>query len=128
MRLLLDTHILLWTTAQSRRLSEAARSFIGDPAHELMFSALSLWEIAIKAGRGRAEFRVDAGVLRRSLFENGYTELALTGAHAAALASLPPIHKDPFDRMLVAQAMIEGLTLVTDDPTVARYPGPIRLV
>ena len=93
-----------------------------------MFSAVSLWEIAIKTGRGRAEFRVDAGIMRRSLFENGYAELALTGAHATALAGLPPIHKDPFDRMLVAQAMIEGVMLVTADPTVAKYPGPVRLV
>jgi PIN domain nuclease of toxin-antitoxin system len=128
MRLLLDTHILLWGAIEPERLSPGARSLIENPDNEISFSALSLWEIAIKAGRGRAKFRVDAGVLRRGLFENGYAELALTGAHAAASASLPPIHKDPFDRMLVAQAMIEGLTLVTDDPTVARYPGPIRLV
>lgn len=93
-----------------------------------MFSAVSLWEIAIKIGRGRAGFRIDAAVLRRSLFENGYAEVAVTGAHAAPLASLPPIHKDPFDRILVAQAMIEGVTLVAADPTVARYPAPVRLV
>jgi len=128
MRLLLDTHILIWGAVEPERLSHAASSLIESPDNEIMFSAVSLWEIAIKTGRGRAEFRVDAGILRRSLFENGYAELALTGAHAAALAILPPIHKDPFDRMLVAQAMIEGLALVTADPTVARYPGPIRLV
>jgi PIN domain nuclease of toxin-antitoxin system len=128
MRLLLDTHILIWGAVEPERLSHAARSLIESPDNELMFSAVSLWEIAIKTGRGRAEFRVDAGILRRSLFENGYAELALTGAHAAALASLPSIHKDPFDRMLVAQAIIEGVALVTADPTVARYPGPVRLV
>ena len=94
----------------------------------MVFSALSHWEIAIKTGRGRAGFRIDAGMLRRSLFDNGYAELAVTGAHAAALAGLPPIHKDPFDRMLVAQAIVEGLTLLTSDPAVAKYPGPIRLV
>lgn len=93
-----------------------------------MFSVVSLWEVAIKTGRGRDDFRIDAGVLRRSLFDNGYAELAVTGAHAAALANLPPLHKDPFDRMLVAQAMSEGVTLVTADPQVAKYPGPIRLV
>ncbi len=128
MRLLLDTHILLWTISQSRRLSPAARSLIGDPDHEVVFSAVSLWEIAIKTGRGRDTFRVDAGSLRRNLFDNGYAELPMTGAHAAAMAGLPPIHKDPFDRMLVAQARVEGLTLVTSDPAVANYPGPIRLV
>ncbi|HTZ67360.1 MAG TPA: type II toxin-antitoxin system VapC family toxin [Roseiarcus sp.] len=128
MRLLPDTHILLWTIAESRRLSAAARALIGEPDNELTFSAVSLWEVAIKTGRGRADFRIDAGVLRRSLFDNGYAELAVTGAHVAALAGLPPIHKDPFDRMLVAQAIVEGFTLLTSDPTVAKYPGPIRLV
>jgi PIN domain nuclease of toxin-antitoxin system len=128
MKLLLDTHILLWGAVEPERLPKSASSLIESPDNEIMFSALSLWEIAIKTGRGRADFRVDVGILRRSLFDNGYAELPVTGAHAAALASLPPIHKDPFDRMLVAQAMIEGLTLVTADPRIAKYPGPIRLV
>jgi PIN domain nuclease of toxin-antitoxin system len=128
MRLLLDTHILLWGAVEPERLSRVASSLIDSPDNEMVFSALSLWEIAIKAGRGRADFRIDAAMLRRSLFDNGYAELAVTGAHAAALAGLPPIHKDPFDRMLVAQAIVEGLTLVTSDPAVAKYPAPIRLV
>jgi PIN domain nuclease of toxin-antitoxin system len=128
MRLLLDTHILLWGAVEPERLSRVASSLIDSPDNAMVFSALSLWEIAIKAGRGRADFRIDAAMLRRSLFDNGYAELAVTGAHAAALAGLPPIHKDPFDRMLVAQAIVEGLTLVTSDPAVAKYPAPIRLV
>jgi PIN domain nuclease of toxin-antitoxin system len=128
MRLLLDTHVLLWTIAESRRLSAAARALIGEPDNELTFSSVSLWEVAIKAGRGRDDFRIDVSSLRRSLFDNGYTELPITSAHAAALGGLPPIHRDPFDRMLVAQAIVEGLTLVTSDPAVAKYPGPIRLV
>ena len=128
MRLLLDTHVLLWTIAESRRLSVAGRSLIGDPKHDLVFSAVSLWEIAIKTGRGRDDFRIDAGLFRRRLFDNGYAELAMTGVHAVALMGLPRLHKDPFDRMLVAQAMIEGLILLTSDPAVAKYPGPIRLV
>jgi PIN domain nuclease of toxin-antitoxin system len=127
-RLLPDTHVLLWTIAESRRLSAAARALIGEPDNELTFSSVSLWEVAIKTGRGRDDFRIDVGSLRRGLFNNGYAELAVTGAHAAALATLPPIHKDPFDRMLVAQAIVEGFTLLTSDPTVAKYPGPIRLV
>jgi PIN domain nuclease of toxin-antitoxin system len=127
-RLLLDTHILLWAAAEPERLSGAAQSVLENANNELIFSAVSLWEIAIKTARGREDFRVDAGLLRRDLFDNGYAELAMTGAHAAALTSLPPFHKDPFDRMLVAQAMIEGMTLVTSDPAVAKYPGPIRLV
>jgi PIN domain nuclease of toxin-antitoxin system len=128
MRLLLDTHILLRGSSEPERLSEATRSLLENPDNELVFSAVSLWEIAIKTGRGRDEFRVDAGLLRRRLFDNGYAELPMTGAHAAALAGLPSIHRDPFDRMLVAQATAEGLTLVTSDPAVANYPGPIRLV
>jgi PIN domain nuclease of toxin-antitoxin system len=128
MRLLLDTHILLWTIAESRRLSSAARALIGKPDNELTFSSASLWEVAIKAKRGRDDFRIDVSSLRRSLFDNDYVELPITGAHAGALGSLPPLHRDPFDRMLVAQAIVEGLTLVTSDSAVAKYPGPIRLV
>jgi len=79
-------------------------------------------------GRGRDDFKIDVSSLRRRLFDNGYAELAVTGSHAVALATLPRLHKDPFDRMLVAQATVEGVTLVTGDPAVARYPGPIRLV
>jgi PIN domain nuclease of toxin-antitoxin system len=101
---------------------------VENPNNDVVFSAISIWEIAIKTGRGRDDFRLHAGFFRRGLFDNGYTELPMTGAHAAALAGLPAIHKDPFDRMLVAQATVEGLTLVTSDPAIANYPGPIRLV
>ena len=128
MRLLLDTHILLWAANEPERLSAATRALVENPNNDVVFSAISIWEIAIKTGRGRDDFRLDAGFFRRGLFDNGYAELPMTGAHAAALAGLPAIHKDPFDRMLVAQATVEGLTLVTSDPAVANYPGPIRLV
>ncbi len=128
MRLLLDTHILLWAATEPERLSKATRLLFENTNHELLFSAVSIWEIAIKTARGRDSFRVEPGPLRGSLFDNGYAELPMTGAHAAAVRGLPPIHKDPFDRMLVAQAIVEGLTLVTSDPAVANYPGPVRLV
>ena len=128
MKLLLDTHILLWGAAEPERLPMSAVSLIEDPDNEVVFSAVSLWEVAIKSARGQQNFRVDPGLLRRNLFDNGYLEIPMTGSHAAALAALPPIHKDPFDRMLVAQATVERLTLVTADPTVAKYPGPVRLV
>jgi PIN domain nuclease of toxin-antitoxin system len=128
MKFLLDTHILLWGAVEPERLSPVASALIESLDNEMVFSAVSLWEIAIKTGLGRADFRIDAGMLRRSLFDNGYAELAVSGAHAAALAGLPPIHKDPFDRMLVAQAIVEGFTLLTSDPAVAKYPGSIRLV
>lgn len=99
-----------------------------NPEHELLFSAASIWEIAIKNGLGRDDFKVDARLLRRGLLDNDYTELPITSAHAVFVESLPLIHKDPFDRILVAQATAEGITLLTADSTVARYPGPIELV
>jgi len=128
MRLLLDTHILIWGAVEPERLSSAARALIEDLDNDVAFSAASLWEIAIKAALRRPDFQIDVGELRRNLFDNGYGEIAATGAHAVAVANLPLIHKDPFDRLLVAQAIAEGLTLVTGDPVVARYPGPVRLV
>ena len=128
MRLLLDTHILLWGAVEPGRLSRSVSGLIENPDNEILFSAVSLWEIAIKTGRGRGDFRIDAGLIRRQLVDNGYAELPVTGAHAAALPALPRLHKDPLDRMLVAQAVVEGVTLLTSDPAVARYPGLIRLV
>ncbi len=126
MKLLLDTHILLWAANEPKRLSSAARRLIADEENELLFSAASVWEVAIKRGLGRDDFLADARLLRRSLLDNGYNELPIVSEHVVAIASLPPIHKDPFDRLLVAQATVEGITLLTLDPFVAQYPGPIR--
>jgi len=128
MKLLLDTHVLLWVVSQSRRLSPQGRQLIGDPNNELLFSVASIWEVAIKHGRGRADFQVDPRLLRRSLVDNGYRELEITGEHAVAVAGLPPLHKDPFDRILIAQSVTEGITLLTSDPLVAQYPAPVRRV
>jgi PIN domain nuclease of toxin-antitoxin system len=124
----LDTHLLLWAAGQPKSLPPAARKLINDPANEPVFSAASLWEIAIKRGLGREDFQVDARLLRRGLLDNGYSELPITSEHAVALDSLPPIHKDPFDRLLVAQATVEGILLLTSDPLVAKYPGPVQKV
>ena len=126
MKLLLDTHLLLWAAGMPQRLPAEARALIEQSDTEPIVSAASLWEIAIKNGLGRQDFMVDPHLLRRGLLENGYEELAITGAHAVAVDLLPPIHRDPFDRILVAQAQIESLTLLTTDEVVARYPGPIR--
>ncbi len=128
MKLLLDTHILLWAACEPARLSAAALALIEDPDNSLMYSAASLWEITIKRGLGRADFNVDPRLLRRGLVDNGYEELAIGSDHTLALDGLPHHHKDPFDRILVAQANFEGLLLITSDPVVARYPGPLRLV
>jgi len=127
-RLLLDTHLLLWAAGPSPRLSGDARRLIDDPNNELVVSAASLWEIAIKSGLRRPNFRIDAALFRRNLLNNSYQELAVTSEHAVAVANLPPLHKDPFDRMLVAQSIVEGITLLTSDPLVAQYPAPVRKV
>ena len=128
MRVLLDTHIAMWTFFQQRRLSVKARSLIEDRQNSLIFSTASLWEIAIKRALGKREFQFDPRVLRRAMLDDGYEELPVRGQHAVEVDSLPPIHKDPFDRILIGQAMVEGITLLTADPMIARYPGPIRKV
>ena len=128
MKLLLDTHLLLWAAGEPDRLSAEARSLIDNPENELLFSAASLWEVAIKRGLGRHDFKVDARLLRRGLLDNGYSELPIVSDHVVAIESLPTLHKDPFDRVLVAQATVEGVTLLTIDSLVAQYPGPIRTV
>jgi PIN domain nuclease of toxin-antitoxin system len=128
MKVLLDTHLLLWAAGQPEKLPREARELLEDPEIEIAFSVASLWEIAIKRGLGREDFQMDARLLRRGLLENGYQELSIKGEHAVAIGGLPPIHKDPFDRILVAQAMVEGVMLLTADPLVARYPCPVRKV
>ena len=131
MNLLLDTHILLWAAAGNGpedKLPAEVVAMIDDTSNKLVFSAASLWEITIKHGLGRPDFQADPHLLRRGLTDNGYVELPITGEHAVAVAGLPSLHKDPFDRILVAQASVEGLTLLTSDPLVAAYPGPIRKV
>jgi len=128
LRLLLDTHLLLWASGPTERLPAAAALMLDDPDNELVFSVASLWEITIKHGLRRPDFQVDPRVFRQELLENGYTELTITSDHAFAVGLLPPIHRDPFDRILIAQAAAEAITLLTSDPIVARYPGPVRAV
>jgi PIN domain nuclease of toxin-antitoxin system len=127
-KLLLDTQLLLWAAGQPERLSTRARKLLQDPRNELLFSAASLWEIAIKKTLGRDDFRVEPRLLRRGLLDNGYLELSVTSQHAVSIDGLPPLHKDPFDRLLLAQALSEGITLLTADAQLARYPGPVRKV
>lgn len=126
--ILLDTHVLLWAAGTPDRLPPDAREVIEDRETDPIFSAASVWEVALKSALGRPDFSVDPRVLRHRLLAHDYTELPVTGAHAAAVDLLPPIHKDPFDRLLVVQAQLEGLTLWTADRVVGRYPGPIRVL
>jgi len=128
MKLLLDTHLLLWTASARARLSQAATSLIDDFTNEMFFSVMSRWEIVIKSALDRPDFQVDAAQLRRALLDLGYEELPITSAHGLAVAGLPPIQKDPFDRILIAQATAEGILLLTGDAIIAKYPGPVRLV
>jgi len=128
MKFLLDTHLLIWAVDETRHLSPETNAALSDVRNEIFFSAASLCEIAIKANLGRPDFQVDPNLLNRELIHFGYTELPITTAHAVAIFGLPMIHKDPFDRLLVAQAIVEGITLLTVDATLAKYPGPIRKV
>jgi PIN domain nuclease of toxin-antitoxin system len=132
MKLLLDTQLLLWAAGSEvgsgKALSLEAAALIDDPEHELLFSAASIWEVTIKNGLGRQDFKADPHLLRRGLLDNGYLELPIYSEHTLSVGSLPNLHKDPFDRLLIAQATVEGITLVTADPLVASYPGPIRKV
>ena len=128
MKLLLDTHVLLWALQDSPRLSAEARVLIEEEENILLFSAISMAEVAIKNALRRPDFEIDPHIVRRTLIDDGYLEVPLTSAHAVAVAGLPPIHKDPFDRLLVAQAMVEGITLITEDAVVGQYTGPVRLV
>jgi PIN domain nuclease of toxin-antitoxin system len=128
MRLLLDTHLLLWAGAYPERLSSTALTLFEDRKNELIFSTASIWEVAIKFGRGRENFLVEPGEFRRELRANSFEELPVLGEHAVAVASLPHIHKDPFDRLLIAQSVVEGIVLLTSDAVIAKYGGLVRQV
>lgn len=128
MKLLLDTHIILWAAGRPEQLPEAAFRAIEDRQNELMFSPISIWEVSIKRGLGRADFSVDPRLLRRGLLDSRYEELVVTSEHAAAVDGLPPLHNDPFDRMLLAQSIVEGITLLSADKMLAKYPAPVWTV
>ncbi|MDR3288784.1 MAG: type II toxin-antitoxin system VapC family toxin [Peptococcaceae bacterium] len=126
MKLLLDTHILLWAAADS--LPPSAERYFTDPANELYFSPASIWEVVIKRGMSRDDFCVDPAILLNGLLENGYKELPITARHTLLVGSLPQLHKDPFDRILLAQTVAEGMPFLTADETLRQYPGSIIFV
>lgn len=128
MKLLLDTHLLLWAAGAPEQLPLAAKELLEEPQNELLFSSASLWEIVIKNNLGRTDFQVDVRVLRRGLLDNGYEELRISSDHAIYIEALQMLHKDPFDRILIAQSAVEGILLLTSDTLVSQYPGPIRQV
>lgn len=122
MRLLLDTHLLIWTLDGSGRLPPAAQGLI-ESATRVHVSAASIWECAIKIGLGK--LRVDLGQLRHACTEAGFAELPVTAAHAERVLALPAVHRDPFDRLLVAQADVEPMRLLTADALLARYSSNV---
>jgi len=128
MKLLLDTHILLWAAGRPKRLSESARTRLTAPENNLFFSAASIWEIVIKLGLGRDDFKVDPYRLRKMLVVHGYTEIPISSEHALRVHGLPLLHKDPFDRLLLAQARSEGMLLITADAAVAQYGESVMMV
>ena len=128
MRLLLDTHIALWALVDSPRLPAKARLLILAPDNEVVVSAASVWEIAIKHGLAKKNMPVSGAEAKSWFTRAGYTLLPVTADHAALVEELPPHHADPFDRILVAQALDEPLRLLTHDPTVARYSDTVILV
>jgi PIN domain nuclease of toxin-antitoxin system len=127
-KLLADTHILLRAAIDPRKLSAAAIALLNDAENELFFSAASIWEIAIKSALRRPDFQIDARMIHEGLIENGYIEVPIAGRHGIAASILPAFHKDPFDRILIAQAETEEMLLLTSDSTIAKYQGPVRLV
>lgn len=128
MKVLLDSHLLVWLVGASYRLPLDAREIIENPDHEIFFSSASIWELSIKYSSGKIGLELPPRMLYRVLIESDFQELAVTATHALEVESLQPIHKDPFDRILIAQSMSEGMLLLTSDETIAQYNGPIRLV
>jgi PIN domain nuclease of toxin-antitoxin system len=128
MKILPDSHILTWFADDAPQLTDEMRDLLEDGDNELFFSAASLWELTIKRSARKADFNIDPRVLRRALLDNGFEEIPINGDHALAAEHLEPIHKDPFDRILIAQSIVEGMILLTSDKTIARYEAPVRLM
>ena len=128
MKYLFDTHVAIWTLFDDHRLSQSAREIVSNPGNEFLFSVCNIWEIAIKRGLNAPGFQHNPREIRQYLLRNGCEELTIQSRHVVEVDSLPPIHKDPFDRILIAQAMVEGITLLTADSVIAQYPGPILKV
>jgi PIN domain nuclease of toxin-antitoxin system len=126
--LLLDTHLVLWSALAPERLSATARRLIELRLQPVAFSDATLWEVAIKSSVGKPGFAVDAAILRKGLLAAGFDELPIRAEHVLAVAGLPWLHRDPFDRLLVAQAAVEGLTLLSVDKQLKRYGKHVRQV
>lgn len=126
MKLLLDTHVVIWMISRSSKLSEPARSAIADPANRLFFSIAGYWEIGIKIGIGKLRLAENwHATIPRALTRNGVAWAPITPDHVCVVSSLPWIHRDPFDRIMVAQAVAEEYTIITGDLYFAEYDVPV---
>lgn len=128
MKLLLDTHVALWALTDSRRLTASARALLLNPGNDIWFSAATIWEISIKHSLARKDMPVSGSDAGQFLKDAGYVELPITGIHAASTEQLPPHHGDPFDRLLVAQSIVESMRLITHDNQLAQYGASVQLV
>ena len=126
MQLLLDTHLLLWAVVEPERLDVAIVGMLEDPLNTPVFSVVSLWELVIKRGLDRPDFQLEPPSLRQALLEAGWRELPVEAHHVLAVGQLPALHRDPFDRLLLAQSQADGLLLITSDRQLAQYPGSVR--
>lgn len=128
MRYLLDTHLLIWLAFDDSKLPQEVADIHEDPENDLYFSVISIWETAIKQALGRKDFQADAGLLRADLLNEGYKEILVDSRHALEVRNLPQFHRDPFDRMLIAQSRVEGLVLLTSDEEICKYQGTVKRV
>jgi len=125
---LLDTHLVLWAAFEPQRLSSRAAKLLRDRSTPVAFSLATLWEVAIKTSLGRPDFAVDARRLRDGLLDQGFAEWPIKAEHLFRVAQLPWVHRDPFDRLLVAQAIEDKITLLTADRTLLRYGKSVRAI
>lgn len=128
MRLLLDTHILLWLADKPERLPISVLDLLKEPTTELVFSVVNIWEVGIKFSLGKPAFQVDPSMLLLRCRSEKLTELPVLAEHSLQVPRLPLIHRDPFDRILIAQAIVEGLTFLTADTQLGAYADPVRLI
>lgn len=128
MNFLLDTHLLLWAIATPARLPRGLPRVLADPDNTLWFSTIAVWEVAIKLALERPDVADEPAKLLAVLRRDGYRELPVASEHALALLELPRLHRDPFDRMLIAQARVERLVLLTSDRRLAVYGPPVKVV
>ena len=128
MNFLLDTHILIWAAISPHKISSELANLLSGPSNHLYFSSASIWEISIKESLGKRDFKISSKKLLSGLIENGYKEIKVSALHAMEVIKLPFIHRDPFDRILVATAIWENMPLLTNDSNLSPYNSLVRVL